>query len=83
MQRVKEILPKIKMNDNRIKILTNPEILFDTRIYSKFNLSLKIIKLRNNLNKYLQTYTIYEKTAPEGYEKAEDIEFTLTEDNFY
>ena len=26
------------------------------------------------------TYTIYEKTAPEGYEKAEDIEFTLTED---
>ena len=60
MQRVKEILPKIKMNDNRIKILTNPEILFDTRIYSKFNLSLKIIKLRNNLNKYLQTYTIYE-----------------------
>ena len=61
MQRVKEILPKIKMNDNRIKILTNAEILFDTRIYSKFNLSLKIIKLRNNLNKYLQTYTIYEK----------------------
>ena len=60
MQRVKEILPKIKMNDNRIKILTNQEILFDTRIYSKFNLSLKIIKLRNKLNKYLQTYTIYE-----------------------
>ena len=60
MKRVKEILPKIKMNDNRIKILTNTEVLFDTRIYSKFNLSLKIIKLRNNLNKYLQTYTIYE-----------------------
>ena len=60
MKRVKEILPKIKMNDNRIKILTNTQVLFDTRIYSKFNLSLKIIKLRNNLNKYLQTYTIYE-----------------------
>ena len=60
MQKVKEILPRKKMNDEKIKILANADVLFDTRIYSKFNLSLKIIKLRNNLNKYLQTYTIYE-----------------------
>ena len=60
MQKVKEILPRKKMNDEKIKILADADVLFDTRIYSKFNLSLKIIKLRNNLNKYLQTYTIYE-----------------------
>ena len=59
MQRAKEILPKKKLNDDKIKILTNSTVLFDKRIYSKFNLSLKIIKLRHNLNKYLKTYDIY------------------------
>ena len=60
MQRVKEVLPKIKLNDEKIKILNNSQILFNTRIYSKFNLSLKIIKLRYHLNKYLETFAIYE-----------------------
>ena len=60
IKRAKEILPKKQMNDSNIKILTNSSVLFDTRIYSKFNLSLKLIKLRHNLNKYLKTYTIYE-----------------------
>ena len=60
IKRAKEILPKKKLNDNKIKILTNSNVLFDKRIYSKFNLSLKLIKLRHNLNKYLKTYTIYE-----------------------
>ena len=45
LQKVKEFLPKTKLNDNNIKILMNSEYLFDTRIYSKFGLSLKLIKL--------------------------------------
>ena len=60
LQKVKEFLPKTKLNDNNIKILMNSEYLFDTRIYSKFGLSLKLIKLQHNLNDYLQTYNIYE-----------------------
>ena len=58
--KIKEFLPKKKINDNNIKILTNSEILFDKRIYSKFGLSLKLIKLQHNLNEYLETYNIYE-----------------------
>ena len=60
MQKVKEILLKEKLNDEKVKILSNSSVLFDKRIYSKFDLSLKIIKLRHYLNKYLETYTIYE-----------------------
>jgi len=60
MQQVKELLPKNKLNDNKVKILSNSQVLFDKRIYSKFNLALKLIKLRHNLNKYLETYTLYE-----------------------
>ena len=60
MQRVKELIPKIKLNDKKIKLLADTNVLFDTRLYSKFNLSLKLIKLRNNLKECLETYPIYE-----------------------
>ena len=60
MAKIKETLPKSKLNDENVKILSDSNVLFDTRIYSKFNLSLKLIKLSYNLEKYLQTYTIYE-----------------------
>ena len=60
MQQVKDLLPKNKLNDNKVKILSNTQVLFDKRIYSKFNLALKLIKLRQNLHKYLETYTLYE-----------------------
>ena len=60
MKKVKDLLPKNKLNDNKVKILSNSQVLFDKRIYSKFNLALKLIKLRQNLNKYLETYTLYE-----------------------
>ena len=61
MNKVKEKLPKLKMNDNSNKIYSDSRILFNTRIYSKFNLSMKFIKLRENLNTILTTFDIYMK----------------------
>jgi hypothetical protein len=61
MKYVKERLPKLQINDNNKKIFSNKNILFNKRIYSKFNLSLKFIKLRDNLNNILNTFDIYMK----------------------
>jgi hypothetical protein len=61
MKYVKEKLPKIQINDNIKKIFSNSGILFNKRIYSKFNLSLKFIKLRDNLSNILNTFDIYMK----------------------
>ena len=60
MQKVKELIPKIKINDKTTKLLSDTRILFDSRIYSKFNLSLKLIKLRTPLKECLETFPIYE-----------------------
>jgi hypothetical protein len=61
MKKVKEALPKLKLNDNSHKVFADSRILFDTRIYSKFNLCLKYIKLRDTLSNILTTYDIYMK----------------------
>jgi hypothetical protein len=61
MKKVKEALPKLKLNDNLNKVFSDSRILFDTRIYSKFNLCLKYIKLRDTLSNILTTYDIYMK----------------------
>ena len=61
MKIVKETLPKTKLNNKNLKIFSNLKILFNKRIYSKFNLCLKFIKLSRNLQNILQTYEIYEK----------------------
>ena len=61
IQKVKNALPKTKMNDENFKIFSNFSILFDKRIYSKFNLSLKFFKLRKNLQDILTSFEIYAK----------------------
>ena len=61
MKIVKETLPKTNLNNKNLKIFANSKILFNKRIYSKFNLCLKYIKLSRNLQNILQTYEIYEK----------------------
>ena len=61
MKIVKERLPKTNLNNKNLKIFENSKILFNKRIYSKFNLCLKYIKLSRNLQNILQTYEIYEK----------------------
>lgn len=61
IKKVKETLPKTNLNNKNLKIFSNSKILFNKRIYSKFNLCLKYIKLSRNLQNILQTYEIYEK----------------------
>lgn len=60
---VREKLPKLHINNDTKKIFANGKILFDTRIYSKFNLSLKLIKLRDTLENILTTFDIYLKAT--------------------
>ena len=61
MKKVKESLPKTQMNTVNLMIFADSNVLFNKRIYSKFDLSLKYIKLRDNLSNILQTYDIYTK----------------------
>jgi hypothetical protein len=61
MKKVKEYLPKTQMNSKTLMIFADSNVLFNKRLYSKFDLSLKYIKLRDNLSNILQTYDIYTK----------------------
>ena len=61
IQKVRNALPKNQMNNNEIKIFADSNILFNKRIYSKFDLQLKFIKLRDTLDHILTTYNIYTK----------------------
>jgi hypothetical protein len=63
MKKVKEYLPKTQMNSKTLMIFADSNVLFNKRLYSKFDLSLKYIKLRDNLSNILQTYDIYTKAA--------------------
>ena len=62
MKIVKETLPRYQMNNNNFKIFSDSNILFNKRIYSKFGLQLKFIKLRDTLEDILTTFDIYLKT---------------------
>ena len=61
IKKVKESLPKNQMNTKNLMIFADSTVLFNKRLYSKFDLSLKFIKLRDNLSNILQTYDIYTK----------------------
>lgn len=61
MQKVKDALPKTQMNSATYKVFADSRVLFNQRIYSKFDLNLKYIKLRDNLNTILTTHDIYSK----------------------
>ena len=62
LQKVKDTLPKNQMNNETKMIFADSNILFDKRIYSKFNLSLKFIKTRDSLEQILTTFDIYLKS---------------------
>ena len=49
MAKIKEKLPKYQMNCNTFMVFSDKNVLFNKRIYSKFDLSLKYIKLRDTL----------------------------------
>ena len=59
MNKIKNDLPKTQMNNENIRIFSDSSILFNKRIYSKYNLLLKYIKLRKNLNEILTSFEIY------------------------
>ena len=61
IKKVKDSLPKTQMNTKNLMIFADSNVLFNKRLYSKFDLSLKFIKLRDNLSNILQTYDIYTK----------------------
>ena len=61
MKKIKDTLPKTQMNNKNYMIFADSGVLFNKRIYSKFDLSLKYIKLRETLSTILQTYDIYTK----------------------
>ena len=63
LQKVKDTLPKNQMNNETKMIFSDSNILFDKRIYSKFNLSLKYIKTRDSLDQILTTFDIYLKSS--------------------
>ena len=61
MKIIKERLPKTQMNNKNYMIFADSTVLFNKRLYSKFDLSLKYIKLRETLSNILQTFDIYTK----------------------
>ena len=61
MKKVKEAIPKTQMNNKNYMVFADSGVLFNKRLYSKFDLSLKYIKLRETLSTILQTFDIYTK----------------------
>ena len=61
IKKFKDSLPKTQMNNDEFKIFADSNVLFNKRIYSKFDLQLKYIKLRDTLDHILTTYDIYTK----------------------
>ena len=61
MKKIKEKLPKTQMNTKNYMVFADSNVLFNKRLYSKFDLSLKYIKLRDTLSNILQTFDIYTK----------------------
>ena len=62
MKKVKEAFPKTQMNSKTFMIFSDSNILFNKRLYSIFDLSLKFIKIRMNLSEILSTFDIYLKS---------------------
>ena len=63
IQKIKEAFPKTQMNSETKIIFADSNILFNERIYSKFDLSLKFIKIRDTLEQILTTFDIYLKST--------------------
>ena len=61
MKKIKETIPKTQMNNKNYMLFADSGVLFNKRLYSKFDLSLKYIKLRETLQTILQTFDIYTK----------------------
>eukprot|EP01034_Spumella_vulgaris_P034753 gene34753-42863_t len=54
-------LPRQKANDETLKILCNPEVLFPTRLYATFGPDLRRIRIRDKLKKLVRRPEIYNR----------------------
>ena len=75
MEKLKLLFPKTGVNTFHNAIFSNRSVLFNKRIFSKYNLSLKFIKLRQSLASILNSYDIYGKSKiyPEIYKAIIDL----------
>ena len=62
MKKIKEAFPKTQMNNKTYMVFSDSYVLFNKRMYSLFDLSLKFIKIRTNLSEILTTFDIYLKS---------------------
>jgi hypothetical protein len=63
MKKIKEAFPKTQMNNKTYMVFSDSNVLFNKRMYSLFDLSLKFIKIRTNLSEILTTFDIYLKST--------------------
>jgi hypothetical protein len=62
MQRLfTEFLPRVKQNDDSLKIVCNPEILFPDRIYPEFGPDIRRIRIRDKLKKLARRPEVYNR----------------------
>lgn len=66
MQRMfTEFLPRVKQNDDQLKIVCNPEVLFPDRIYPEFGPDIRRIRIRDKLKKLAKRPEIYNRKQVE------------------
>lgn len=66
MQRMfTEFLPRVKQNDDQLKIVCNPEVLFPERIYPEFGPDIRRIRIRDKLKKLAKRPEIYNRKQVE------------------
>ena len=66
MQRLfTEFLPRQKANDDQLKIVCNPEVLFPERIYPEFGPDIRRIRIRDKLKKLAKRPEIYNRKQVE------------------
>eukprot|EP00742_Colponemidia_sp_Colp-10_P004900 GILJ01005233.1.p1 GENE.GILJ01005233.1~~GILJ01005233.1.p1 ORF type:complete len:1081 (-),score=175.82 GILJ01005233.1:102-3344(-) len=59
MKEFYQIVPRITANSRRVRILMNPEVTFQSRLYTDFDVDLKKIKLREKLDTIVTKPDIY------------------------
>jgi len=61
MQSIYMDIPRTKGNDHSLKILSNPEVLFPSRLYGEFGPDLKRIRIRDKLKKLARRPELYNR----------------------
>ncbi|KRX01048.1 hypothetical protein PPERSA_00796 [Pseudocohnilembus persalinus] len=62
MQKLEQMVQRDEPNTDIKKILKNPKVLFEDRLYTEFNMEIKRIRLRENLSNIIQKPSIYLRT---------------------